>query len=99
MPCPCSPCSSFLRRVECWFGRRLAGESGARTRGGIPGHLENPLGTAPAIGGGLELVRAGGAAGRPTLDAAKVVEVMLDIGTAAATRSHLGLLGDELAPG
>jgi len=75
----------------------LSREERVGTGFGRPRQLEDALGADPAIAGGLELIRTGGAARLPTLDAAQVIEVELDLGTAAAARPHMALLV-ELIP-
>ena len=61
-----------------------------------PGQLQQRLGAARAVAGGLELVRARGTARGPAGDAAEVVEREPDVGSTAALSSHWLLLEHEM---
>src|SRR4029453_15891009 len=66
----------------------LSREKRVRTVFGCPRGLEDSLRADATVGGGLELIRAGGTAGLPTLDAAQLLEVVLDLGTATTACLH-----------
>src|SRR5512138_2841561 len=57
--------------------------------GPCPRQLEQGFRSGRAVARGLELIRAGGAAGGPAFDATQMIERELDLGPAATTAPHL----------
>src|SRR6185295_4200428 len=66
-----------------------------RRQRGRPGQLEQDLGTARAIVGRFELVRAGWAARSTALDATQLIEGKPEFSSATALRLHERLLEPE----
>src|SRR5206468_10262745 len=57
-----------------------------------PRQFEQPLGTTPAVMGGLQLVGAAWTAGGPALDTAQALKTESNLGATAASIAHVNLL-------